>query len=160
MRMPKISKYNLILFTGIIWLTASLILVRRAYSWIDLLSTLELVIGLALAFPFAILKIYFIFRKLTLKNINRILSFKQLKVSIWEFHIKKDKLLIVFMILLGTLLRKTPFLPKYYLFPVYVGISMAMFYAWVLYLKTFFKNLKWSRETTKKNRAISEKPNE
>ncbi len=156
--MPKISKYNLIFFTGIIWLTASLILVRRAYSWIAILSPLELAIGLSLAFPFAFIKIYFIFRKLTMRNIDRILSFKPLKVSLWEFHVKRDKLLIVLMILLGTLLRKTPFLPKSYLFPVYLGISLAMFYAWMLYLKTFFKNLKWSQETTKKNRAISEKP--
>lgn len=140
--MPKVSKYNLILFTGIIWLTASLILVRRAYSWVDILSPLELGIGISLAFPFAFIKIYFIFRKLTMKNISRILSYKQLKVSMWEFHLRRDKLLIVLMILLGTILRKTPFLPKFYLFPVYLGISIAMFYVWVLYLKTFLKKFK------------------
>lgn len=77
-----------------------------------------------------------------MKNISRILSYKQLKVSMWEFHLRTDKLLIVLMILLGTILRKTSFLPEYYLFPVYLGISIAMFYVWALYLKTYLKKFK------------------
>lgn len=137
--MPKVKYNNLILITGIIWLIASYILLRRAYSWVDIMTNTQLWIGATLAIPFAFIKIYFIFHKLTTKNIKRIQAFKQKSVSIWEFHIMKDKLLIVLMIILGSSLRRAPFIPKFTLFPIYLGIGIAMFYVWVLYLKTFIR---------------------
>ena len=140
--MPKVKINTLILITGIIWLYASLVLLKRAYSWIEMMTLFQLYIGLAIALPLAVLKIYFIFHKLTVKNIKRIQSFKQTKVSIWEFHIAKDKILIILMIFFGIILRHTPFIPKYILFPIYLGIGIAMFYVWVLYLKTFLKEKK------------------
>ena len=140
--MPKVKQNTLIILTGIIWLIASYILLRRAYSWVDIMTNMQLWVGTIIAIPFAFIKIYFIFHKLTTKNIKRIQSFKQISVSIWEFHIKKDKLLIILMIILGSSLRRTPFIPKYTLFPVYLGIGIAMFYVWILYLKTFFKGRK------------------
>ena len=140
--MPKVKHNTLILVTGIIWLIASYILLRRAYSWVDIITNTQLWVGTIIAIPFAFIKIYFIFHKLTTKNIKRIQSFKQISVSVWEFHILKDKLLIILMIVLGTTLRHTPFIPKFTLFPVYLGIGIAMFYVWVLYLKTFLKEKK------------------
>ena len=137
--MPKVKKNTLILITGIIWLYASFALLSRAYSWIEILTLFQFYIGLAIAFPLAIVKIYFIFNKLTVKNIKRIQSFKQKKISIWEFHIAKDKILIILMVFFGIILRHTPFIPKYVLFPIYIGIGIAMFYVWILYLKTFLK---------------------
>jgi len=135
--MPKTKQNNLILITGTIWLIACYILSRRAYSWVDSITNAQLWIGSIIAIPFAFIKIYFIFHKLTIKNIKRIQSFKQINVSIWEFHTMRDKLLILLMIILGSTLRRTPFIPKFTLFPVYLGISIAMFYVWILYLKTF-----------------------
>lgn len=140
--MPKVKYNSLILITGIIWLAASYILLRRAYSWMDILTDTQLWIGLFLAIPFALIKSYFIFHKLTTKNIKRIQSFKPSKVSIWDFHIMKDKILIILMIVLGVTLRRTPFIPKFTLFPIYLGIGIAMFYVWALYLKTFLINTK------------------
>ncbi len=136
--MPKVKHTTLILITGFIWFIASLILIKRAYSWVEILSSFELGIGLALAFPLALIKIYFIFHKLTMKNINRILSFKQKRISVWEFHLLRDKLLIILMIVMGSILRNLTFIPKFTLFPIYLGIGIAMFYVWGLYLKTFF----------------------
>lgn len=137
--MPKVKHNNLLLLTGFIWLIASYILLRRAYSWVDIITNTQLWIGTLVAIPFSFIKIYFIFHKLTTKNIKRIQSFKQSSVSIWEFHVMKDKLLIILMIVLGTTLRHTSFIPKYTLFPIYLGIGIAMFYVWALYLKTFLK---------------------
>lgn len=136
--MPKVKANTLILITGFIWLIASIILLRRAYSWVEIMTISQLWIGSLIAFPLTIVKIYLIFRKLTHKNIIRIQSFKQSSISIWEFHLMKDKLLIILMIILGAILRHTPFIPKYTLFPIYLGIGIAMFYVWALYLKTFF----------------------
>ncbi len=137
--MPRVKPNNLILITGFIWLIASYILLRRAYSWVDILTNTQLWIGIIITIPFAFIKIYFIFHKLTVKNIKRLQSFKQTSISIWEFHLMKDKLLIILMIILGSTLRRTPFIPKYTLFPIYLGIGIAMFYVWALYLKTFLK---------------------
>ena len=140
--MLKVKLNTLILLTGIIWLYASMVLLKRAYSWIEIMTLFQLYIGLAIALPLTIIKIYFIFDKLTVRNIKRIQSFKENKVSIWEFHITKDKILIILMIFFGIILRHTPFIPKYVLFPIYLGIGIAMFYVWVLYLKTFLKERK------------------
>ncbi len=137
--MPKVKQNTLILLTGFIWLYASIMLLKRAYSWVDIITASQLYIGLLIALPLGIIKIYFIFRKLTLKNIKRIQSFKENKISIWEFHITKDKILIVLMIVMGIALRHSPYIPKFVLFPIYLGIGIAMFYVWGLYLKTFLK---------------------
>ncbi len=137
--MPRVKPHILILITGIIWLIASYILLRRAYSWIDILTNTQLWIGTIIAIPFTFVKIYFIFHKLTVKNIQRIKSFKNSKISVWEFHLMRDKLLIILMIILGSTLRRAPFIPKCVLFPIYLAIGIAMFYVWVLYLKTFLK---------------------
>jgi len=142
LKTPKVSSNILILVTGIIWLIASYILLRRSYSWVDILTNTQLWLGTLVAIPFTLIKIYFIFHKLTTKNIKRIQSFKQSSISIWEFHLMKDKLLIVLMIILGSILRRAPFIPKYILFPIYLGIGIAMFYVWLLYLKTFIKQKK------------------
>jgi hypothetical protein len=117
---------------------ASCILLRRAYSWIEILTNTQLWIGILISLPLAIIKIYFIFHKLTTKNIKRIQAFELSSVSIWEFHVLKDKILILLMIIIGSVLRHTPFIPKFTLFPIYLGIGIAMFYVWSLYLKTFF----------------------
>ena len=140
--MPKVKHTTLILITGIIWLIASFILLSRAYGWIELLTAIQLWIGLVVALFLALVKSYLIFTKLTKKNIERIYSTKQSSISIWEFHFKKDKLLILLMIILGMILRSISFIPRYVLFPLYAGIGIAMFYVWILYYVSFLKNRK------------------
>jgi hypothetical protein len=135
--MPKVKVRTLVLLTGFLWLTASAILSLRAYSWFDLLTTNQKIIGISIGLLIALVKTRFIFLKLTLKNIYRILAALPNRISIWEFHLLKDKLLILLMIAMGIALRSAPFIPKYVLFPLYLGIGIAMFYVWVLYLKSF-----------------------
>lgn len=135
--MPKVNVRTLVLLTGFLWLTASAILSLRAYSWFDLLTTNQKIIGISIGILIALVKTRFIFLKLTLKNIDRILAALPHRISIWEFHLLKDKLLILLMIAMGIALRSAPFIPKYVLFPLYLGIGIAMFYVWVLYLKSF-----------------------
>ncbi|MFH1000995.1 MAG: hypothetical protein V1783_09160 [Bacteroidota bacterium] len=135
--MPKVKVRTLVLLTGFLWLTASAILSLRAYSWFDLLTTNQKIIGISIGLLIALVKTRFIFLKLTLKNIDRILAALPNRISIWEFHLLKDKLLILLMIAMGIALRSAPFIPKYVLFPLYLGIGIAMFYVWVLYLKSF-----------------------
>ncbi len=97
-----------------------------------------LLIGLFIA----VVKTYLIFRKLTVKNINRISKFNKEYVSILKFHLPKDQILIIVMIVGGSLIRKSNLVSKEYLLPIYFGIGFAMLYSSVLYFKFYFQNRK------------------
>lgn len=140
--MLKVKKKYLILITSVIWLIASSILSSRAYQWVELLTDVQLYLGIFIAIVLSAVKVRFIFRKITLRNIDRIMSFPNPTVSIWEFHQNRDKILIVFMILIGIILRHSPYIPKFVIFPIYLGIGVAMFYVCILYLFYYFKNLR------------------
>jgi len=137
--MLKVKPNTLILITGLLWLMASIILLFRAFSWTYLLLQYELLFGILTAIFLASIKIKFVFKNLTINNIQRIKSINPINLSIWDFHLKKDKLLILLMIFIGIGLRSAPFIPKFVLFPIYLAVGIAMFYVWVLYLKTFLK---------------------
>ncbi|NPD45713.1 hypothetical protein [Lentimicrobium sp. S6] len=138
--MLKVKPNHLIFLTGLLWLVASYILLSRAYSWaIDLEST-YLLIGIILGLVLGFVKSKLIFIKLTNKNIERINAFEN-KVSLWEFHLNKDKLLIVLMIGIGIVLRQS-FIPKWVLMPIYLGIGLAMFLVFLLYMRTFLRQIK------------------
>ena len=139
--MLKIKKQNLILFTGFIWLWASFALLHRAYTWIDILTNTQLQISALLAVIIAVGKTYLIFRKLTLINIARINAMKTEYISILKFHVLKDQLLIVVMIVAGSVLRHSAFIQKSWLMPVYLGIGLAMLYSASLYFIRFFKTI-------------------
>jgi len=149
--MLKVKKRNLILFTGFIWIFATIMLLKRAYSWIDLLTNNQLIISILLGLIIALVKGKLIFHKLTIKNITRIKSFADNNVSILKFHLPKDQILIVVMIATGSLLRSATFIPKSVLMPIYIGIGLAMFYVSILYLISFSKYKDYSYFGTKKN---------
>lgn len=136
--MLKLSKKNLILFTGFIWLWACIVLLYRSYMWGQLFDKIELYILLSIGVIVAFIKTILIFRKLNLKNIERIKSINKKHISILQFHKLKDKILIVVMIVGGVLLRKSEFIHVRYLFPVYFGIGLAMLYSSILYFKSFY----------------------
>ncbi len=135
--MLKLHSKQLILATGLLWVVASYMLLSRAYIWARELESIYLWLGVVMGLVFGFIKSKFIFIKLTQKNITRINSFNS-KVSLWEFHLNKDKLLIVLMIGIGVVLRHS-FIPKWVLMPIYLGIGLAMFYVVILYIKAYFK---------------------
>lgn len=134
----KLKKKNLIFFTGLIWLGAAFVLLHRSYTWIDLLTDKQLFFSVLIALFIAVIKIYLIFHKLTVKNIDRIVDLKDVYVSIFKFHAVKDQVLIVVMILVGILLRHLPTVPKSVLMPIYIGIGLAMFYSFLIYMRYFY----------------------
>lgn len=135
----KLKNTNLILFTGFIWLFAGFMLLHRAYSWIDLLNNTQLFFSVLFALILSVVKTYFIFHKLTKKNIYRIMNIKEPFIGIHKFHLLKDQILIVLMITFGFILRSTPFIPKEILMPIYLGIGFAMLYSSFLYMKYFIR---------------------
>jgi hypothetical protein len=134
--MIKINKKQLFLFDAVIWFIAGLILLLRAYNWIELLSDYQLFIGLIVAIILGFVKTHFIFIKLTKKNIKRINNFTDKMISIYEFHSLKDKILIVIMIFGGSLLRQSS-IPKFILMPIYIGIGFSMIYVSYMYLRIY-----------------------
>lgn len=138
----KVKKHNLILFTGLFWLWACIMLLLKSYTWVTLFTEIELLVVLISSILIAIIKTYFIFHKLNLKNIKRILNLQEKLVSIFKFHLPKDQFIIVLMIVGGTFLRKSDFIPKMYMFSLYFGIGLAMLYSSVLYFMFFLKNYK------------------
>lgn len=138
--MLKVKPKTLLLLTGFIWLVASCILISRVFIWSIEMTSTQIYIGLLSGLVLAFIKTYLIFRKLTIRNIQRIQSFSESNVSILKFHLMRDKVIILLMILIGIVLRKSSILPTYVLFPIYLGIGVAMFYVFILYIKAYFEN--------------------
>jgi hypothetical protein len=137
--MLKVSNKTLLVFTGIIWLIASAILISRSYNWALELTTQQLLIIIPIGIVLAIIKTKLIFIKLNRKNIQRIRSFKT-NISLWEFHLNKDKVLIILMIIIGIALRSSGVVPIWILMPIYLGVGLAMLYVTKMYSFAFFKN--------------------
>ncbi len=130
------------MITGLIWLWASFVLLFKSYNWSKLFEEKEFFVTIIIGIFIAITKTLLIFKKLNIKNIKIISNFKEEFVSIFKFHLPKDQILIVLMIAGGSFLRKSEFVPKLYLFPVYLGIGLAMLYSAFLYLKFYISNFR------------------
>ena len=139
--MFKVSTKILLLITATIWITACCILLARSYIWANNMSITHLAIAIPIGIILGVIKTKIIFIKINQKNINRINSYKE-KVSIWKFHINKDKLIILLMIITGIILRRIPFIPKELLMPIYFGIGLSMFYVGIMYISAFLKRSK------------------
>ena len=137
----RVRNIQLILITGIIWIAVSIMLMKRAIGWISEFTVDQIIIAVAFSVIITFVKTRFIFIKVTNENIERIMNLNGPKVSAFAFHTLKFYFLIVLMIGGGTLLRNLEFIPKYTLFPIYAGVSVAMLYASILYFIYYKKNL-------------------
>lgn len=138
--MFKVKKIILVLITGVLWTLVGLMLIKRALSWFPEFTLSQLILTLTAGLILAFVKTRLIFIKATHENIHRIMNMNFDKVSVFAFHSLKFYILILLMIGFGTLLRNLEFIPKYAIFPVYLGVGVAMIYGSILYYKYFFKN--------------------
>lgn len=136
--MPKVHKHILVLISGILWSGVGVFLVSLAFRWFDQLSTIQIISacigGLLLGGTIA----YFGFSGLADKNIIRINQYQN-KVCLWAFQKWTTYILIIFMMSLGIFMRKTPYIPKFLLSPMYIGIGSALFIASFRYYLFLFK---------------------
>ncbi len=137
--MLKVHKNILILITGLIWLMVSFTLIYRAVQWTELMTVNAILLAIFIALFIGAIKIYLIFHKLTINNIQRIQQYPDEKISVFLFHECKHKILIVVMIVGGSTLRHSTLVPKSMLMPVYLGIGLAMLYSAFLYFRTPFR---------------------
>lgn len=138
-----VNKQTLIRLTGVLWLFAAYMLSHRAYVWSEQLTAKQIIIGGLIAVPIGLIKARFVFYKLNYNNILRIVKIPKAKVSLWQFHILRDKLIIVFMIVGGILLRRSQWVDPVYLMPIYAGIGLAMFFVVYLYFSYNLKTNRW-----------------
>jgi hypothetical protein len=108
-------------------------LLHKAFAWKNLFDSAQLILAIAIGIGLGALKSYFIFHKITVENVARIMNLDANKVTLWQFHATRHKIIILVMILLGVTLRRLPFVLKEVLFPIYLGIGLAMVYVVVLY---------------------------
>ena len=141
-KLLKVKHKTLVLITGFIWTAVSFLLLIRAYSWLELFSPKIIIIVVIIGIIISFIKYRFIFLKTTKSNIKRIINLKGEKVSVFAFHTIKFYLLIVLMIGGGTLLRHLEFIPKYFLFPIYMGVGFAMLFSSFMYYYYFFNKNK------------------
>jgi len=139
--MPKVHKYVLIFTSGLMWSGVGLFLNRLAFGWIGELNSHEVIFALTSGYILAGIIAYFGFSGLANKNVERINQY-QGKVCFWAFQKWTSYLLIAFMMSLGIFMRNTPYVPKYILSPIYIGIGFALFLASFRYYIFLYKNIK------------------
>jgi hypothetical protein len=122
------------------WSGVGLFLNKLAFGWIGKLTNNEIIFALTSGYVLAGVIAYFGFSGLANKNIERINQYKG-KVCFWAFQKWSSYLLIAFMMSLGIFMRNTPYVPKYILSPIYIGIGFALFLASFRYYIFLSKNL-------------------
>lgn len=136
--MPKVNKNILILISGLLWTGVGLFLIRLAFRWFTELSSNEIIFAIIGGLLLGITIAYFGFNGLANKNIYRINQY-QGKVCIWAFQKWTTYFLIAFMMSLGIFMRNTPYIPKFFLSPMYIAIGTALFIASFRYYNCLLK---------------------
>jgi hypothetical protein len=126
--MTKVNKNTLILISGLIWSSIGILLIKIALKWFILLDKNEIILAIIGGIILGTVISYFGFSSIAKKNIERINMYID-KVCIFAFQKWQSYLLIIFMISLGLYMRKTSFIPKTILAPMYIGIGFALFTA-------------------------------
>lgn len=122
---PAVSKYWLIALAGLMWSAVGFMLCRMAYIWLAAVPWFWCLPLGAISIISAIMAYRYGFSRIALKNITRLCLLSD-KICIFAFQAWRSYLIIVFMILLGVLLRDSP-LPKHFLAIIYMTIGGALF---------------------------------
>jgi len=134
---PAVDKRVLIALSGIMWAIVGIMLCKVAFYWLS--QTGYVVLFGILGIILSLIIHYFGFSKLVKQNIQRILAKKD-KVCIFGFQAWRSYLIIILMVSMGIVLRKS-LLPKSYLAIIYTGFGGAMFLSSLKYLRVFLKTI-------------------
>jgi len=140
--MPRVHKYYLVFISGLMWSGVGLFLMKLASRWFSELSTNEFYFAIIGGVLLGSIIAYFGFQNLAIKNVQRIDQYQKDKVCIWAFQKWTTYFLIIFMMSLGIFMRNTPFIPKFLLTPMYIGIGSALFLSSFRYYQFLFSKLK------------------
>ena len=122
----KSNHQMLLLVSGVMWSGVGILLLNFAYHWKPLLSESQVLMTWPGGFVLGLIIFLFGFGKIAKKNIGRIRGLPP-EPAIWNFQSPKSYLIIAFMVALGIFLRKTPYVPRVILTPIYIGLGVGLF---------------------------------
>ena len=137
---PRLPKYYLLLFSGIMWMGVGILLNRLAIQWLLSESNSNLLIFALIGLVSGLLINIFGFSKVASKNIKRI-DERPGKSCAFSFLSWKSYILVVFMMTLGITLRNSD-IPKSYLAILYIGIGLGLFLSSFSYFKSAYSSFK------------------
>ncbi|MCF8380366.1 MAG: hypothetical protein K9H49_12355 [Bacteroidales bacterium] len=118
-----VSKSELILIAGIMWLSVGTLLLKISHSFWAHLSNSSIIINTGFGLGMALILNHFVFQKLVNNNLRRIRSMGE-KNFILTFLSWKTYLIIPIMIIIAVSLRHSN-IPYHYLYILYLGIGFA-----------------------------------
>lgn len=122
---PAVSKYWLIALAGFTWSGVGIMLCRLAYIWLAAVQWQWTVSLGSIGFFSALVVYRYGFSEIAHKNINRLCHLSD-KCCIFAFQAWRSYLIIVIMVFLGIILRRSP-LPKHFIAIIYMTIGGALF---------------------------------
>ncbi len=134
---PAVDKRLLIALSGITWSAVGIFLCKRAILWLSQTAGPGAIMLGAAGITLSLLIHHLGFLKIVNRNIERILLMER-KVCIFAFQAWKSYLIIVIMIAMGIILRRSQ-IPTYYISVIYIGFGGAMILSSIRYYRIFFK---------------------
>lgn len=140
---PAVDKKILVLIAGIMWCGVGIMLISYSVSWLSSFPGRSQFIYGFTGFLAAIMIHQFGFRRITDKNLARLLPLTE-KKCLFSFMTWKSYLIVPVMVSMGIFLRNSS-LPKEYLSIIYNGIGLGLFLSGLRYIRFYFKLLQVDR---------------
>ena len=131
---PAAHRKWLILLSGLTWAGVGIFLSFLAIKWLRMYDWKTIIIVNIIGISLGLIKAFFVFNKVSARNIERILKLPE-RPCVFAFQDWKSYGLILLMMGLGIFLRTNPSIPKYYIAPVYIAVGLALFIASFNYFK-------------------------
>jgi len=137
---PAVTKNAMLFLAGFAWVCVGTILLFWAFSWLSTVSNTSIYWLSGAGVSLALLAHHFGFLKIVDRNLKRILRMNE-KTCLFSFIPWKSYLIIVIMITMGAILRRSA-IPKQYLAILYIGIGLALILSSVRYMRAFFREIR------------------
>jgi hypothetical protein len=124
---PAVSKSWLYFVAGFLWTAVGIMLLNLAVGWLKPVGTAGALPFALAGFVLALAFYFFTFSKLVCRNLGRIEDLHGEKSCIFAFQTWKSYPLILFMIVLGVMLRHYLPVPKPFLAILYAGVGGGLF---------------------------------
>ncbi|MBS0010004.1 MAG: hypothetical protein KFF49_01245 [Bacteroidales bacterium] len=141
---PAVKSKYLILISGLMWTGIGIMLISLALSWLIEYEYDKNWIYIICGIIMALIIHHFGFLKIVDKNLGRIKSLDP-KTCVFAFMSWKSYMLVIIMIAMGILLRRSP-IPRNLLSIIYIGIGLALVLSSIRYLRVFITTVRRARD--------------
>lgn len=145
---PAAPKSVRLFLAGATWIGVGIMLLSLAFSWLAVAEDVNQYAFIAVGLILGLLIHRFGFSRIADKNLARILPVDD-KKCVFSFISWKSYLIIVVMITLGQILRRSP-IPKPQLAILYIGIGLGLILSSIRYMRAFSKEIR-KQDTKAKN---------